>query len=50
MMKSRVAGPECIDGRENNMGIRDFDYQTYTVADALDEEWLEATSTHRGGA
>ncbi|KAF7345944.1 hypothetical protein MVEN_01616800 [Mycena venus] len=47
--ESRVAGAECIDGRKLNMEIRDPDFRAYTIGDALDEEWAEATSTHRRG-
>ncbi|KAJ7613272.1 hypothetical protein DFH06DRAFT_1370730 [Mycena polygramma] len=41
-----VAG-KCVDGRKNNVGIRSEDFEKYTAADALDDEWLVATAAHR---
>ncbi|KAF7365691.1 hypothetical protein MVEN_00442800 [Mycena venus] len=42
-----VAGAECIDGRKTNLRIRAQDFQTYTAADALDDEWRVAAAAHR---
>ncbi|KAJ7260465.1 hypothetical protein B0H12DRAFT_374035 [Mycena haematopus] len=47
MTQATVSGAECIDGRRPNMRIRDPEYEPYSVADALDDEWLEVTSVHR---
>ncbi|KAJ7643027.1 hypothetical protein DFH06DRAFT_1477248 [Mycena polygramma] len=42
-----VVGVECIDGRKINLGIRSKDFEKYNAADALEDEWLEATAAHR---
>ncbi|KAJ6529678.1 hypothetical protein B0H19DRAFT_1242721 [Mycena capillaripes] len=41
------AGMECINGRTPNLGVRESHYKKYTVADELDDEWLQATASHR---
>ncbi|KAJ6487415.1 hypothetical protein C8R47DRAFT_1127316 [Mycena vitilis] len=42
-----VAGAQCIDGPKINLGVRSKDFETYSAADALEDEWLEATAAHR---
>ncbi|KAJ6487477.1 hypothetical protein C8R47DRAFT_1127609 [Mycena vitilis] len=42
-----VAGAQCIDGPKINMGVRSKDFETYSAADAVEDEWLDATAAHR---
>ncbi|KAJ7643022.1 hypothetical protein DFH06DRAFT_1333807 [Mycena polygramma] len=44
-VSQRTVPGKCVDGRKNN-GIRSEDFEKYTAADALDDEWLVATAAH----